>query len=948
MSRSSKSSFASGRKLVTLCGCSIFSMAVALAPAMAQTAPAPAAADNSNDIVVTGIRGSLTQSVNVKRGANSIVDAVSSEAIGKFPDSNVAESLQRIPGVSIDRTGGEGRFVTVRGFGPEFNTVLLNGRTFASDNEGRSFSFDLLAAELITGAQVYKSSNAALQDGGIGATINVTTPRPFDLKEFKLIASAKGQYETNNKKVSPQVFALVSDTFADGTLGGTLAFSYQKRITRRPYIEDRGYLLVPGSTVGTSNGPGLFSSQNVFAPRNQDVGVEFQNRERIGVNATLQFKPVDSLTFTLDGLYNHFRVKSRQNALGSWFEPSEYTRATIDSNRSVTSLTTNGNGDLIVTSRNRDTDTYGVGLNAAWDVNDNLKVKFDSSWSRARDNSGGKDVFTVIGIPATYSFAEASGNGFPSITGYTGRGVTAGISNVLTNSSLGRAHYVQRQGNDVAERIIENKLDVEFKNDGDFFKGARIGFIYTNRKKDFQAVESDPRINCLYCGYASLVPSSLLQPFELGSFLNGSGSVPTSFQTYDPEAYLAYLTTAAATTLQDTNAGRAPGTSAAVVAATNGFTPIVLPRSYSVRERTYAGYVDADFGGSVASLPWTGNIGARYVFTEIRSSGRSQILTDLLPVAGDPTIYNAVFAPGGALNVSSSSSYAYFLPNMNLKIEPTSTTSIRFGASRTLARPQVSLLAPSTTLTTFRPATLDGLGGNPALKPYLSDNFDLSFEWYPTRNTFFSIAPFFKRVSNFIVQTRAAEVFSIANAGGLAVNGSTITGANQATFQIRRPRNTESANVRGIELNANIAFDFLEGWMSGFGVAGNATFVSSNAAFDSTQSSQSFALEGLGNSWNITGYYEYAGISARLAYNKRGRFLEYLITPGQGSDPVYRRGFGQLDVRASYQLLKYLQIFFEGTNVTNAQNVQTGRFDSQVLTISKTGARYAIGARADF
>lgn len=932
-------------KVLTL-GSSLVALGMVLAgSAIAQEAASSDPSEQQMDaIVVTGIRGSLLQAINIKRESNSIVDAVSSEALGKFPDSNVAESLQRIPGVSIDRQGGEGRFVTVRGFGPEFNTVLVNGRTFASDNEGRSFSFDLLAAELITGAQVYKSSQARLQDGGVGATLNVNTARPFDLNGFKLIASAKGLYETNNDDVSPQLFGLVSNTFADDKVGVTLSLSYQKRQTRRPFIEDRGYL--PGSTAGNPAAP-LFT--NVFAPRNQDNGVETQDRSRFGAYLALQFRPVESLTLTFDGLYNRFDVDSDVRSLGSWFEPSEYSAATIDDNRTVTSLTTNGNGDLIVTSANRDTRTYAGGFNAEWKANDNVTLSYDTSWSRARDLSGGADVFTVIGIPATYDFVQASGDGFPSVLNYRGRGVTAGIPDILTNPNIGRAHYVQRQGNNTSERVLEHKFDTEFKSDGGMLDAFRIGVIYTNRRKSLEAVESDPRINCLYCGYASLVPASLLQPFNLGSFLSGGGSVPTQFQTYDPEAYLAYLASPAGTTAQDLAAGNPVGTSAAVVAATNGYTPIVLPRSYNVTERTYAGYLEADFKGTLGSVPVFANIGARYIFTELFSAGRSQILTDLLPVAGDPTIFNAVFAPGGALDVRDTNSYAYFLPNINIKVDPIENFSIRFGASRTLTRPQVSLLAPSTTFTTFRPASLDGVGGNPDLKPYLSDNFDLSFEWYPTRSISFAIAPYFKRISNFIQQTREAEEFTIANAGNLAINGVTITGANEASFLIRRPRNTEDANVRGIEISGNIGFDgFFDGWLGGFGVNGNATFVNTNATYDPNSTTNIFALEGLGDTWNITGYYEYDKISMRVAFNQRGRFLENLVTPGQGGDPVFRRKFGQLDIRGSYQVLEYLQVFFEGTNVTNAQNVQTGRFDNQVLRISKTGSRYALGLRADF
>ena len=205
------------------------------------------------DVVVTGIRGSLERI----RGDQAQVASSSwirsaSEDLGKFPDSNVAESLQRIPGVSIDRDGGEGRFVTVRGFGPEFNTVLVNGRTFASDNEGREFSFDLLAAELIFGADIYKSAVASVPDGGIGATINIKTPRPLDLGGFEGIVSAKGVYEDLSEEVAPQGFALLSDVFADGKLGllGCSLLS-GAQVAHATSPDNNGYL--PRSIVGPTS-----------------------------------------------------------------------------------------------------------------------------------------------------------------------------------------------------------------------------------------------------------------------------------------------------------------------------------------------------------------------------------------------------------------------------------------------------------------------------------------------------------------------------------------------------------------------------------------------------------------------------------------------------------------------------------------------------------------------
>jgi iron complex outermembrane receptor protein len=895
-------------------------------------------ADEGEEIVVTGIRGSLANSAAIKRDSNSIVDAISTEDLGKFPDSNVAESLQRIPGVAIDRSSGEGRFVTVRGFGPAFNTVLVNGRTFASDNQGREFSFDLLAAELISGAEVFKSSQARLQDGGIGATLNVKTPRPLELGGFKAVVSAKGNYERNSDKITPQVFGLVSQSFADGTIGLLASVSYQKRDSETRFTQNRGYL--PGTTVGPTATP-LFT--NVFAPRNQDAGIDTQSRERLGVTATAQFRPSEALTFTLDGLYNKFDVDSRVESLGSWFEPSSYTAATIDSNRTVTSLTTNGVGDFIQTSNNRFVKTRAIGGNVEWDVNSNLKVKFDTSWSRAKDDAGGRNYFTVIGIPSAYSFVEAVGSGFPSTVNY---------SSDLTNPALGRAHIALRTGNDESERVLEHKFDTEWKSDGGALDAVRFGLVNTNRKKSSQTVATNPNTLCIYCGYGVLSDPSLLSPLNLGGFLGGNGSVPTVIQRYDANAYFAFLESAAAAAARDAvgngTVSFPPGTIAALLASTNGFDAAVQPNSFSISEKVYAGYLDADFKGNLGSMPWVVNIGARYMHTELTANGQQQQLLDLLPVVGDPTIYTGVFANGGVPQATQvKSNYDYFLPNLNIKVNLTDDVVARFSASRTVTRPQVRDLAPRTNFDVLRPASLDASGGNPNLKPYTSNNFDLSLEWYPSATTTLSVAVYYKNIKDFIVQTRSAETFTIANAGNLPVGG-LITGPNEATFSVRRPRNAESASVRGLELNAVHSFDYLPSPLDGFGVALNATFVDSNATFDPATTVTSFAVEGLGNSYNATAFFEKAGFEARVAWNRRGRFLEALVTPGQGGDPVFRRAYDQVDMRASYEVLDFAQIFVEGTNVLSSQNITTGRFDNQVLDFVDTGARYAVGVRANF
>lgn len=915
-----------GSSAIALCA------AVGASPVVAQDSIS--SGEIEDVIIVTGIRGSIGASADRKREATVILDSITSEDLGKFPDSNVAESLQRIPGVSIDRNGGEGQFVTVRGFGPQFNTVLVNGRTFASDNAGREFSFDLLAAELITGADVYKSSQASLQDGGIGSTINIRTPRPLDIGGFKAVASAKGIYEDNSDDVAPQLFGLVSTTFGGDTLGLLASVSYQERDALINFTQNRGY--IPGSTVGPADAP-LFT--NVFSPRNQDVGNDEQNRERLGFNATAQYRPDDDLTFTLDGLYNEFDVNSRVRSLGNWFEPSSFVDAEIDENRTVTSLTTNGFADFISTSNNRFSKTRAVGFNTEWMASEQLKVIADVSWSRATDAAGGRNHFAVIGAPSQYSFEQAVGGGFPSVLGHTAD---------LTDPTIGRTHIALRQGNSEAERIFEYKLDTEWEADGGVLEKVRLGGVHTRRKKNSQSIATNPNTVCVFCGYNTSVTEPLLQAFSLGSFLGSSGTVPTDIQAFDAEAYFAFLESPAAAAALDSAFGLAAGTTAARLAATNGYDAVVQPSSFRINENVYAGYIDADFSGTLGGLPWFVNAGARYVHTELTASGQQLDLIDLLPVTGDVTIFQGVFANGGQpVARSESSSYDFFLPNLNARVDLGSDVIARMSASRTLTRPQVQDLAPRTNFDVLRPASLNASGGNPALRPYTSNNFDLSFEWYPSRTTTIAAAVFYKNVRDFIVQTRANEVIAIANAGNIPVGGF-ITGPNEATFSVRRPRNADNANVHGLEVNVVHTFDWLPGLLSGLGTQLNATFVGSSATFDDSSQDVSFALEGLGDSQNASLFYERDGISARIAYNRRERFLEHLVTPGEGGDPVFRRTFEQWDVRASYDVNSHAQVFVEGINITSEKNVTTGRFDNQVLDFIDTGARWAFGVRATF
>lgn len=919
------------------------------APALAQDAPPatpPAqggteAGAATDDIVVVGIRGSIASSAAQKRNASGILDAISSEDLGKFPDANVAESLQRIPGVAIDRSNGEGQSVTVRGLGPAFNTVLFNGRSFASDNFNRAFSFDLIPAELISGAQVYKSGQASLQGGGIGATINVQTPRPLALKEFKGIFTAKALYEKNSEKVTPQVFGLLSDTFADGRLGILGSVSYQRRIASIDSVSNGGYL--PNTIVGPTSAP---IHTNVYAPRNMDVGNARDDRTRLGATLVAQYEANDALTFTVDGLYNRFKSESATRALGSWFEPSSYTRAEIDQNRTVTSLTTNGNADFISSGSVRETTTWEAGGNVEWRPTDQFRMVLDATWSRAKNAGGGKSYFAVIGSPSPYTFNQATDGGIPTLSGYG--------SGVLSNPALGRTHIAGVNGNDVTETVTEYRWNNEWTPDDGFFRALRFGVARTARDKRNVPITSDDDVGCVYCGYPTLADPSLLTSFTMNPLGAKSGSVPLTFLTFDPRRYLDFLTSPAATAALDAAQKLAPGTTAARYARVGGYTARPQP-SDRVKETVYASYADVDFDGEVGGLPWFVNVGGRYEYTELSSFGQQRQLVDLTPTGGnpptDPTIYVGVFASPAGVSILRKSSYSNFLPSLNARLNLTPELQARFAAYKTLTRPAIGDLAPSLNTDTLRPATLTASGGNPELKPYRATNFDVSVEYYPTRTTTLSAAVFYKKVDDFIIQSFADELFTIANNGNaqgvrLPVGG-LIVGPNTARFSVRRPRNAQSLEIRGLELNVVHTFDWLPGVLSGFGVQANATFVKTNREFDVDQIGQSFAAEGIGNSQNGTVFYEKYGVSARLAYNRRERFLRQLAG-GSGNEPIFVRDYGQFDGSVAVNVTPFAQVFVEGTNLFNAKYFTTGRFDNQLLSYQNFGPRYDAGVRFSF
>ncbi|EWH10207.1 TonB-dependent receptor [Catenovulum agarivorans DS-2] len=895
-------------------------------------------------IVVKGLRSSLKQSMFDKKHSVLVSDGISAEDLGKFPDLNVAESLQRITGVSIDRSGGEGQSVTVRGFGPEFNTVLVNGRQMATENSGREFSFDVLAAEQITGADVYKSGSAKLQEGSIGATINVTTARPFDNQGFHAVASVKAQYETLNEEVSPSFSGLVSNTFADGKFGALVAVSHQERDVQLNQIVTAGYR----TGITLTNTDGDVVAENATIPRNLDMTVDEQKRTRTNLSTSLQFAPNSDLTLTFDGLYSKFEVDSRVRDLAAWFEPNRVSSATIDPvSRTAIKFDQvggNANTDFVDHTRNsRDVTASLFGFNADWQVNEDLKANFDLSKSSAKDDSAGQSRFNVIGIENTFSFDLSSGVPMAIHQGFG--------SGSLPSSDLARAHYneigglggeAQNRGATVEDDILEAKADFEYIPISDTLTSLKFGAHYQDREK--QRFRAFGNAGCAFCGYHASLPAGLLETYTASNYFDGAAD---TWYTYDADAYFAYMGTEAAFNSHDTSAlaqhiaaGNDPASfTSSKTNYGDGFVAVVQDDRYKVKEEVLSAYIDATFQGDFGDLPYSLNWGLRYSQTNTESTGVQAELTDIVQTS-DPTLFSNVTSPG--VEISSSSSYGVLLPSVNLKLNLTDDLILRGAIYDSLTRPTLSDLAPTTVYGEPRRQNLTANGGNAQLQPFRSENYDISLEWYYGDTSSFTVAAFNKDVTDWIVTLPGEEEFVLSDRSapgfacstcGAADDSDELNGASEL-LTVSRPQNAVDGNVNGVEIA------WLHTFESGFGVQANATIVNSSEELNTL-------LEGLGDSQNLILFYENSGFQTRLAFNNRETFLRTAVNP-TGGEPIYGKTYGQWDLSASYDINENINVFFEGINITEEEIIQHGRYANQVISVEDNGARFAVGVRGTF
>lgn len=981
----------------------------------ASTAPAAAAdtqdpssiADSSTqgDIVVTGIRASLQASREIKRNAIGVVDAISAEEMGKFPDTNLAESLQRITGVSIDRSNGEGSFVTVRGFGPEFNLVTLNGRQMptsslgdgASPPSSRAFDFANLASEGVAAVEVYKTGRASIESGGIGASINIRTPRPLDRPGMRGALSVKGVMDTSRNDgnpITPEVSGIFSDTFADDRIGILVTGSYQKRLASVNQANvgwHDGLLGSDTTSGGRLPAPGDPNYANITnppkatdvyeTPQSASYDLNDINRERINGQLVLQFRPIDSLTATVDYTYSRNTVEIRNSNVGTYYSNNVTTSTWTDGPAAGPlfygeQFTQAAGKDLAYSgalTANR-SENKSLGFNLNWKAPGGVTIELDGHHSTAESkpsNKYGSNVSVGTALFGVQSQGIDFRNDLPIISYqmYPGIDPLNAALIIPTGNAFRNAYF--------KDEINQVQLRGHYDHDGPILDSIDFGASYVDNKvrSAYGYIQNDTW-GGVTGGTPADFPDDLFTLVSLPDKFQGIGgggnpAMIQKFYKFDFERLVGLL-----------NDPKYAICKNAAVAGTCLASYTVDRRT---QEKTLAPYLQVNTSFDVGSHKAHLIAGVRYETTTVDSAALVPVPVGTKWVSQNE--FDLIYSDNTEFT-RFKGSYENWLPSVDFDIEPISNVKLRASYSHTITRADYASLQGGRTLDTlFRIDNGTGSQGNPGLIPYKSKNIDVSAEFYYGKDSYISVGYFRKNVSNFISQSRVdTPAFGMTNPGSgpryraaiaaLGANAdrgairdyiftnypdSTVrTGGNDAsghingdilglpeddplTFQIATPSNSnQSAKLYGFEFAVQHSF-----WNTGFGTILNYTIVNGDAKYHNDRPASAsvtqFALTGLSNSANAVLFYDKHGLQARVAYNWRDKFLSQ-----SGPNPTYVAAFGQIDASASYEFIKGFTVFAEGINLNSADRRAFRRTEHTVVYASPGAPRYAAGFRFAF
>src|SRR5262245_40659137 len=863
----------------------------------AQKPPDEATEKIEETITVVGIAEALTEAVEVKRESDAIVDAIVAEDVGKLPDKNLAEAVQRVPGVVINREFGEGERVSLRGVAPNLVHTTVNGHNVAVADwfvleqlaATRSFNYLLLPSEIIGLLKVYKSPTADLDEGGIGGTIDVQTRKPLDLKRTTFIGSLQDAYTENSDSNDPNASALFSWKNPAGNLGVLFSGVFDKRNIRRDGVEVLGYFTDPqtGLLVPSLIGSALFQ----------------QERERKAFNAAMQFRPTDHLEINVNGLYSRFGADNINQNYLAWGSQAlggggTLTNATVQGNTAVAGVISSANGgtegrgvvfDAI--DRFAFAKTSYVDLDTTYTASADWLLHFDAGYTKAQGDTESQP-FVEFGAPAAFRY-DLRGR-TPSVT-FLNINPRNPNDLVFDFASL---HEITNDDNE-----LYSYLDAEKSLNLNTLKSVKFGVKYTDheRKTDFQATTYGGfflPLAATGCGGRACTPADFAGGLTPGDFLNGIGA-PGTLDSY-----------------WSVNRRRVESI---LFGSFNGARIPNPPEVFSVTEATYGGFIMGKLQGS--SGKWRGNVGLRAVVTDQESTG------NVVSSAGE--ISNAF---GNFTRVTVDRSYTDYLPSLNFSYDLTKDLLLRLAAARTMARPDYTDVAPRVTL---NEGALTGQGGDPKVDPYRANQADVSLEWYRGKDSILSAAVFYKDIASFITDRPVQQRHLIQTDNpntSLCQPAFTAEFPNRYSclFTINQRANGGGGKIKGLELN------LLQPLGGGFGVQANYTY--SDADADDPE------LEIPGNSkhsGNLVAFYENRRFAARLAYNYRSKFF---VTFDR-STRLNQDALKSLDASLAFNLFRNLSLTLDGVNLTNEEITQFASDRFRPRAVYDNGRYFFAGIR---
>lgn len=919
--------------------------------AVAQTAPesAESAGDEPLETIeVRGMRSSIKESLFIKQDAIQVVDAIVAEDIGKFPDQNIAEALQRLTGVTITRNAGEGQNVVVRGLGGDYNVTTVNGRRMASEHSSRDFNYDLIASELLGGIEVFKSSSAKNQEGGIGSVINIKTRRPMDFDGFTLASSIKGNYEDRTEEVTPQASFLVSNTFADNTFGALFTGVYSERVLRIDSYEGEGFFNDSGEdwiTVKQDvDGNGEFDSAidnewGSIVPGYVRYGNQQDTRERIGASLALQWLPTADIEVNFDSIYSSYET----NATESQISFVTYDESWTDGIPGVENIGFNDAGlinkltlvdggamaELLNVSNPRVTETMQLGLNAAWQVNDELSLAMDLSHSSSKNKNNGHNRYVVArGFVDQITIDQSGDNLLPDVS----------VSPTLTNQSPIGAHYSLNRGVGISDTVTEFRIDgawepesdwlslVEFgvnigeqnketrknqsKNPSAFSSGGRTleQDRYSHYDVDLSAVENINGFDLFR------LPEDVLVAGDFENFFAGEpGQHPQTWPRFDYDKLFAFYQSIS------------PDAANELIKAT------LRPKdSFDVGESTVAAYLQANIENEIKDLPFVLNLGVRAIETTVTSNGYALNIDKVTFEANEELPGQIRFAEDVEQYqelVEFEDSYIDVLPSANFKLNLRDDLVFRVAGSQVITRPSISALKAWSYIN-FQ--EMEYHASNPGLEPLRANQLDTALEWYFSDHGALTTAVFYKDIKTFIEYGRL---------GTKEIQGE--------TFELWGSKNGDKGGfIKGVELAYQQSFtELLPAPFDGLGVQLNYTYVDSGYD-DPERREAGLPFQGMSkNSYNAVVYYEKDAVQARLAYNWRGKFLK---NAGAWGGEEWVADYGQLDFSSSYQLNDYVTLNFSATNLTNERSWDYIIRPEQVHHLDRSGRLFNLGASVRF